>query len=184
MTFALGFCLLFISCASTNATSSNGLCLKEKIITTDFSDIQKNYTLKIPSNWVGFFDTHCVFSYKPKKSVKQKPYIVVFVLDEAHLSLNDNIHNLEDFTNDFVKNILAKNSDPKLTVIYQEHTLYKKYSIVNYKTSFLGNTYTSLNVSFYYNSRPYRITYFAEKGQFPNYLEDFTSMLETFRITE
>lgn len=131
-----------------------------------------------------FFDTHCVFSYKPKKSVKQKPYLVVFVLDEAHLSLNDNIHNLEDFTNDFVKNILAKNSDPKLTVNYQEHTLYKKYSIVNYKTSFLGNTYTSLNVSFYYNSRPYRITYFAEKGQFPNYLEDFTSMLETFRITE
>lgn len=173
-----------MSCASTNATSSNGLCLREKIITTNFLKHQKNYTLNIPSNWVGFFDTHCVFSYKPKKSVKQKPYILVSVLGETHLSLNDSIHNLEDFTNDIVKNILAKNSNPKLTVNYQEHTLYKKYSIVSYKTSFLGNIYTSLNIIFYYNSKPYKITYFAEKDEFPNYLDDFTGMLETFRITE
>lgn len=173
-----------MSCAITNATSSNGLCLREKIITTNFLEHQKNYTLKIPSNWVGFFDTHCVFSYKPKIVVKQKPYIVISVLEEAHLSLNDTIQNLEDYTNDLVKNILSKNNDPNLTVNYQEHSLYRKYSIISYKTSFSGNTYSSLNINFYYNSKPYRVIYFAEKDEFANYLEDFTSMLETFRITE
>jgi len=70
-----------------------------------------------------------------------------------------------------------------LNVSYQEHSLYKKYSVISYKTSFLGNIYTSLTISFYYNSKPFRLTYFAQIDEFENYLEDFTTMLETFRIT-
>ena len=181
MTYAIGFCLLFMSCVSTNR---NRYLKNGKVLTGDYTNYEKGYTLKIPDTWVGFLDTHSQFAYKPKISIEQKPYIVVRVMNGSTLKVDDNITNLEEFTNEYVKNIVAKNVNPNLNVSYQEHNLYKKYSVVSYKTSFLGNNYTSLAISFYYNSKPFRISYFAQKDEFANYLEDFTNMLETFRITE
>ena len=181
MTYAIGFCLLFMSCVSTNR---NRYLKNGKVVTGDYSNYEKGYTLKIPDTWVGFLDTHSQFAYKPKISINQKPYIVVRVSNKKYYPLNNSIKSLEDFTNEYVKTIVAKNANPNLNVSYQEHNLYKKYSVVSYKTSFLGNNYTSLDISFYYNSKPFRISYFAQKDQFPIYLDDFTSMLETFRIKE
>lgn len=183
ITCGFAFFLLCIGCVTTNTKSTRNLCLKENRIIKDYASQQKNYTLEIPNNWVGFFDTHCMLAYKPKTSVKQKPYIVVQVLDKTSIKVNTGITNLEEFTNDYVKHVIAKNTNPQLNVSYQEHSLYKKYSVISYKTSFLGNIYTSLTISFYYNSKPFRLTYFAQIDEFENYLEDFTTMLETFRIT-
>jgi hypothetical protein len=179
--YALGFFLMFMGCASTNSPRylKNG-----KVVTGDYSQYQKSYSLKIPDNWSGYFDTHSQFCYKPKKAIEENLYIKVHIMDENTLKVDDNITNLESFTNDLVDNIKERDTNLGFTVVYNEHSIYKKYSIVNSREYILGDKYTILEVSFYYNSKPFRISYFAQTDQFPNYLDDFTSMLETFRIKE
>ena len=181
MTYAIGFCLLFMSCVSTNR---NRYLKNGKVLTGDYSNYEKGYTLKIPDTWVGFLDIHSQFAYKPKISIDQKPYVVVRVRDESTLKVDDNITNLEEFTNDLVANIKERDTNLGYTIVYNEHTIYKKYSLINSREYILGHNYNILDVSFYYNSKPFRITYFAQKDEFANYLDHFTSMLETFRIKE
>ena len=55
---ALGFFLMFMSCASTNSPRylKNG-----KVVTGDYTKYQNNYSLKILDNWSGYFDIHSQF---------------------------------------------------------------------------------------------------------------------------
>lgn len=73
---------------------------------------------------------------------------------------------------------------PRIEMSTLAHPKYGEYRVLNYTTTFFGNSYVKTELYFFYKGFGYTIFYTAREDQFEKYLPDFQKILASFEIKE
>ncbi len=185
--FLIANVLLLFSCASNNKNNVKPRYHRQthvKLTDKERTRFFNEFTLKIPSNWFGYVESHSDLALSPRIFLPNSSANKFNAINNASLTVRKNykkgLNSLEDFLKFHIDNHKKYQPNRKFNISEATHPKYGKTYIIH------SSFYNKLSIEFLINNKDvqYVLAYASLEEHYKKYINDVALIVDSFTIKE